>query len=136
MPFIALASITVLSFLSPVLAEKPELVIEEVHTKEVNLDSLITSYSDEFNVSENLARRIIGCESGFNPDATNKNYKGDVHWSTDIGMGQINDYYHKTRMDEMGLDIYDHEDNLRYTFILLSEGETHYKASKFCWNNG
>ena len=57
------------------------------------------------------------CESGLNPDAHNgKNANG----TTDGGLFQINSS-HDARMEKLGLDKYDPEDNVKFARILYEE---------------
>lgn len=102
--------------------------------KSTTLDEKISYYAELYSVDEGLARKIMSCESGLKPHALNKNYRNGEVWSTDWGYGQINDYYHQDSMAELGLDIYEPDDNLKYTFILLSTaGTTPWDASRHCW---
>lgn len=99
------------------------------------LDTEITRLSGEYGISESLARKIIDCEGKIYGNVDNKNYRNGVHWSTDVGPWQINDFYHKARMDSLGLNIYDKYDNLEFGFMLLREqGTKPWSASKHCWN--
>lgn len=101
---------------------------------EFSVDTHITKLSNQYGIDENLVRRIIQCESGFVKHAVGINYRNGVAWSKDIGLGQINDYYHQDTMSRLGLDIYTPKDNLEYMFVLLKEDPSvHYKASSGCW---
>jgi len=84
--------------------------------------------------------KIAKCESGgkqFYQDGTlvtNKNYRDGVHWSTDYGYFQINDYYHLERAEELGLDIMTEQGNKDYALLLFdADGTSHWQASKGCW---
>lgn len=100
-----------------------------------DVNTEITRLSKQYLIDEDLVKRIIKCESGFVKDALNINKRDGVAWSKDIGLGQINDYYHKETMIKLGLDIYTPKDNLAYMFILLKEDPlVHYKASSGCWS--
>lgn len=55
------------------------------------------------------------------------------HWSTDIGIWQLNNSHQEKTALSMGLDIYDEKDNITYGFWLYSEeGATPWSASKHC----
>jgi len=100
------------------------------------VDSEITRLASVYGQNGALARTIIKCESEMYGGAVNHNKIGGVIWSTDIGVWQINDYFHKDNALKMGLDIYDEWDNLEYGFILLkSEGTKPWYASKGCWSS-
>lgn len=48
------------------------------------LDGLFTKYSQEYSVDKELLKRIANCESGMNPNATNRNYVGLFQFSEGI----------------------------------------------------
>lgn len=111
------------------VAQEQDDIHEQV-VEIVNIDKIITLLSYEYMVDEQLARRIIMCESSFNPDARNYNAKVGV----DIGYFQINSHYWEAKMLEMGWDIYNPYDNLRAGFWLLSkQGTQPWFWSKHCW---
>ncbi len=63
------------------------------------------------------ALAIAKCESGFKPEAYNgKNTNG----TTDGGIYQINSA-HDERMEALGLDKYDPEDNIKFARLLYEE---------------
>jgi soluble lytic murein transglycosylase-like protein len=110
-------------------------VTEPTEVEIVQVD-LISYYAKQYGQNETLARKIIYCESGNKKDAIGYNYRKGELWSTDIGYWQINNYYHQARMTELGLNIYNTEDNIKFGFMLLSEqGTTPWKASEKCWQN-
>lgn len=115
------------------------MVIEEIiPVPEWTVDTLISHYSQEYGQDEALVRRIIQCESGFKKDAVGKNInKQGVHWSSDYGYFQVNDYYHLEDSLKLSLDVRnDWQDNLMYGFILLKKDGPmrHWSASSYCWN--
>ena len=111
--------------------KKPEIKIEPVKT----LDSEITRLSTEFKVDEKLVRAIIKCESSMYGSAINHNKIDGVVWSSDWGLMQINDYYHKETMVKLGLNIENEFDSLEYGIRLLSQqGVSPWKASASCWS--
>ena len=83
------------------------------------------------------AQKIIWCESSNIPEAVGENLDKDGEvWSRDHSFWQINDYYHTTKAESMGLDIQDPSDNLTYGYWLYqAEGSKHWLASKECWTN-
>lgn len=56
---------------------------------------------------------IAKCESNFNPKATGP--------TQDAGLFQIHLPSHQKRLDELGLDPYDIEDNIQFAQILYKE---------------
>ena len=96
----------------------------------------VSYYAEMYEVDERLARNIIACESQNNAEAKGYNYRQGELWSTDIGYWQINDYYHKDRMTELGFNINVPRDNIQFGFMLLSEqGTSPWSASQRCWQN-
>lgn len=113
--------------------------VEEV--KQVSLNDEITSLAKEYGVSAVLAKRIMGCETLGNPNATpdpskyrlNKTSNGTV-WSTDYGYWQINSYFWDSFFKKMGLNIRNPDDNLKAGFwILQHKGSQPWLWSKKCW---
>ena len=100
------------------------------------IDTEIIRLTKEYKVDEKLVRAIISCESGKNSKAINPNYNKDgSFWSIDFSLMQINNYFHFTSMEKLGLDYYDEYDSLEYGIILLStEGTRHWQASRTCWS--
>ena len=82
-----------------------------------------------------LAIAVIHCEGArYKKVGNNKNYRDGVHWSTDIGWFQINDYYHDAHARVLKLDIHNDRHNIIYGVWLMSkEGTTPWKASEKCW---
>lgn len=131
----ALFSITLIpnavAYVAPPL-DKVVVVEEKVEQPlNVRIEALATKYG----VDVSVVNRIIKCESSFKENAVNKNIKDGVHWSTDFGYFQVNDFFHEKEMIKMGLDIHTPNDNLEYGFYLLQrDGTRHWKASSKCWN--
>jgi soluble lytic murein transglycosylase-like protein len=93
------------------------------------LETELDLFSKEYGVSEEMARKIIFCESSNNPYAVNKHT--DV--GEDIGYFQINTYYHQKKAKELGFDIFNPVDNLAYGFWLIKhEGTRHWSSSSAC----
>ena len=124
-------------------------VVEKVETR--TFDSEVHRLAVKYNQNEALALKIMQCEGQHYKDAVNKNYHREytgefdengvekyilVHWSSDWGHWQINDYYHLDSAKRMGLDIKDEWGNLEYGFWLLSvQGTSPWNASKYCWKS-
>ena len=129
-----------------VVVEK-EIIIEEEKAP-WTFETLVPYLAVKYGQNEVLAREIIRCESGSNPIAKGDNFHFELRadeegverqvwvlWSSDHGYWQVNDFYHELAAKQMGLDIYNWEENLEYGFILLSrDGTRHWKASAYCWD--
>ena len=54
----------------------------------------------------------------------------------DVGVMQINEYYHADTASAMGLELTDFEDNLTYArYLYERDGTQPWSASSACWNN-
>lgn len=144
-----IAMVMMFTILPAQSAEAEPLAIMEIElgsSTPITYDTEILRLSEKYNFNVELARKIIECESlVYGQNAENKNYRDEwdgslmatssVHWSSDIGYWQINDYWHKEDALKIGYDIYNWKDNLEYGAILLSrDGTRHWNASKYCWN--
>lgn len=73
---------------------------------------------------------VARCESGFLQHAYNP-----TNESHDGGIFQISQKYHGDRMQALGLDPYDVQDNIQYARTLYDEsGLRPWSASKHCWS--
>jgi hypothetical protein len=71
--------------------------------------------------------RIVYCESNWKTNAFNAR-------SRDLGLFQINLYYHQNAAEKMGLDLNDPKDNIRYALYLYEKNGTRdWNWSKHCW---
>lgn len=85
--------------------------------------------------------RICACESRGNPDATPTHYESDgVTVLTgrinpkDIGICQINLYWHEKQATDMELDLFVENDNIKYAnWLFEKDGLTPWRWSKPCW---
>lgn len=102
----------------PSISYEPEPVQEIKEVKEVVVLSVKEKVEQVFFDAPEMVR-IAGCESGYRhlkPD-------GEVLVSPtgDYGVMQINAASHQKRMEELGLDIRDIDDNLAYARKLYDE---------------
>lgn len=72
---------------------------------------------DTFPENPRTALAIVACESGFNPNAHNASNKNGT---VDSGLFQINSIHH-TRMEELGLDVWKPQDNIKFARMLYDE---------------
>lgn len=79
---------------------------------------------------------VAKCESTLRHFNSNGNVLRGRAVSSDIGVMQINEYFHGTRSEQLGYDIYTLEGNLGYARYLYEQyGLQPWSASKPCWNN-
>jgi len=79
---------------------------------------------------------VARCESRFRHfDANGRVLRGDINQS-DIGVMQVNIYYHEETAKKLGLDLYSIEGNMAYARSLYErEGLTPWNSSSKCWRS-
>mgnify|MGYP001570233739 CR=1 FL=1 len=94
--------------------------------------------SFSFPVARNIPYiliKIAECESGgqhFNPDGSIK--RGIVN-PKDVGLYQINEFYHLETAQKMGINLYTEEGNIKYALYLYRKNGTRdWNWSRSCWN--
>ena len=87
--------------------ETEEKDINSVHTKILDLDSMINKYASKYNVEPNLVKAVVKVESSNNPNAVSK--------AGGIGLGQLLPSTAKA----MGVNPYNPEDNIKGTVKYL-----------------
>lgn len=110
---------------------------EQATTTEVS--TLIDSKAVEMIVRKEFKNQpilveIARCESTFRHyDAEGKLLRGKVD-SRDVGVMQINTYYHGATAEKLGIDLYTIEGNLEYAKYLYDKnGLKDWRASSACW---
>ncbi len=82
-----------------------------------------------------ILAEVARCESHFthiNPTTGNV-IRGKVN-SNDVGVMQINEYYHNETAESMGLNLTNFDDNMAYArYLYKREGTRPWNASKTCW---
>ncbi len=100
-----------------------------------NADNSTKARVENFFEDTPLLGRIAWCESRFrqfNKDGSV--LKGEIT-PEDIGIMQINEYYHKNTAEKLGYDIYSLEGNLRYAkWLYDKEGTAPWASSSKCWD--
>jgi hypothetical protein len=78
---------------------------------------------------------IARCESSFRHyDRDGSVLRGVVNKS-DVGVMQINKYYHGAKAVELGLDLHSKEGNMMYAkYLYEKEGTNPWSASRSCWD--
>ncbi len=81
-----------------------------------------------------MLERIAECESGDRHfDANGDVITGHIN-PNDTGRFQINTHYHGERAREMGLDLFDKQDNEAYArWLYEKRGVQPWSASEHCW---
>lgn len=87
--------------------ETEEKDLNRVHTKVLDLDSMINKYASKYNVEPNLVKAVVKVESGNNPNSVSK--------AGAIGLGQLT----MSTAKAMGVNPYNPEDNIKGTVKYL-----------------
>ena len=93
---------------------EPRVVLIEVIPTERTVEEKIR---EAFPQDPETAIKIAHCESSLDPSAVNNRNKNGT---TDGGLYQINSIHDK-RLDELGLDKFDIDDNIKFARILWEE---------------
>lgn len=116
---------------SPVVS--PVVVLQkstEVKKVEKTVEDLVREYFADTPVLAEVAR----CESAFRQFGKDGKVLRGLVDSRDVGVMQINEYYHLSRSKKLGFDIYSIEGNMAYAkFIYNEKGSQPWKASAPCW---
>lgn len=90
----------------------------------------VESYFNDIPIMVEIAR----CESQFRQ--TNKGgtiLRGEIN-SSDLGVMQINEYYHGKTAKKLGYDLYTLDGNMAYArYLYEKEGVRPWKSSSRCW---
>ncbi len=88
-----------------------------------------------FTSDKPLMAEISRCESHFRQYAKDGSVlRGRVN-NMDVGLFQINEYYHLETSKKLGYDIYTVEGNMGYAkFLFNKEGATPWSSSSPCWS--
>ncbi len=99
--------------------------------KNIGLESEVRLYFKDTPIMA----EVVKCESRFRQFETDGFVlRGKVN-NKDVGLGQINEYYHSERAKKLGLDLHTVEGNLAYAKLLYEEeGTRPWKSSSPCWN--
>lgn len=81
-----------------------------------------------------ILAKVAKCESRFRQyDSKGNAMRGMV--KEDVGVMQINEYYHKDTAEKLGLDIYTLDGNIAYAkYLYEKEGTAPWSASELCWS--
>lgn len=99
-------------------------------TPDVSVKAVVSEYFADVPELVQVAR----CESRFRQfDKNGRVLRGAVNRS-DLGVMQINEYYHGEKAEELGYDLYTIDGNLSYArFLHAREGLTPWLSSSKCW---
>lgn len=83
-----------------------------------------------------IMAEIAGCESRFRHLSVDGTVLRGAVTPKDVGVMQVNEYYHSAQAKKLGLDLHDFDDNLRYArFLYEREGTRPWVSSSRCWGS-
>lgn len=104
----------------PVVANQP--ITLEMHVREY--------FSDTPELAE-----VAKCESRFRHFKSNGKVLRGIENPDDVGVMQINEYYHLETSKKLGYDIHSVDGNMAYAkYIFEKQGLRPWKASSKCWS--
>jgi len=120
---------------STATTETQVLAYEETTTPRSHVRADVESEVEAYFQDIPIMAKVAWCESRhthINP-ATGKVLRGRVN-SSDVGVMQINLYYHEERAKSLNLNLFDLSDNMAYARKLYEEqGTQPWSASRACW---
>lgn len=115
---------------------KAESIQKQELAQSIKTDNPITfeQYVREYFSDDPILAEIAKCESTFRQySSTGEVIKGIVNKS-DVGVMQINKYYHLDRAEKLGYDLHTIEGNMAYAKVLYDrEGTKPWNSSSKCW---
>jgi len=84
-----------------------------------------------------VLQKIAFCESSLRQYDENGNVLRGIVDKRDVGLMQVNEYYHSKTAKALGLDLHTPEGNMEYAIYLYNkEGTKPWNSSKKCWSDG
>ena len=100
-------------------------------TKREEISRYVKEYFSETPILVDVAR----CESTYRQFSSNGGVLRGLVNPADVGVMQINEWYHGKKADDLGLDLHTLEGNLAYAkYLYEKQGVQPWKSSAKCWN--
>ena len=114
------------------VADSPNTQSKTPVENPITLEAYVRQYFAETPVLADIAK----CESRFRQvGADGQVLRGEVDKS-DLGLMQVNEYYHGQKATDLGYDLATVQGNLAFAKYLYSkEGTTPWSASEKCWGS-
>ena len=98
----------------------------------ITIETYVRNYFSDTPILAEVAR----CESAFRQFDSKGNPIRGIENASDVGMMQINEYYHGERAEKLGHDLDTLEGNLAFAkFLYKKQGTAPWSASRPCWGN-
>ena len=99
--------------------------------KPITLESYVREYFAETPILAEVAK----CESRFRQVGSDGQVLRGIVNKSDVGLMQVNEYYHGQKAEDLGFDLTAVNGNLAYAkYLYDKEGTKPWNASKKCWN--
>ena len=114
---------------------KQVAIIEEIDSREEDKEfSSVEEFVKDYFSDVPIMAEVARCESTFRHYDENGNVLRGVVNRSDVGVMQINEYYHLKRSKELGINIYSIEGNVEYArYLYDKQGLQPWRASSRCW---
>lgn len=105
-----------------------------IKPKKLDKNADIESKVRLFFADTPIMAEVIKCESQFRQfNSDGSAFRGIVN-NQDVGIAQVNEYYHAKRAKKLGIDIYTVDGNMAYAKLLYQEeGTDPWSSSAPCW---
>ncbi|MEK7612870.1 MAG: hypothetical protein AAB449_01850 [Patescibacteria group bacterium] len=96
----------------------------------------VREYVEEYFADAPIMAAVAECESHFKQfDKDGSVHRGVVN-TKDVGVMQINEFYHAKTAEKLGLDIYTIQGNVAYArYLYEKQGTAPWISSKPCWKH-
>ncbi len=99
-------------------------------------DLTVESYVRSYFAKTPVLARVAYCESKFKQFNDDGSILRGKLTPADVGVMQVNEYYHADKAEKMGYDLHTVDGNLAYAKYLYSrQGTAPWSASESCWGN-
>ncbi|OHA17627.1 MAG: hypothetical protein A2664_03330 [Candidatus Taylorbacteria bacterium RIFCSPHIGHO2_01_FULL_46_22b] len=117
----------------PNTISSPKMVIETIIDTRNQKD--VAAYVKEYFADAPIMMEIARCESTYRQSTLQGSViRGRVN-PADVGVMQINEYYHADTAEKLGIDLHTLEGNLAYAkYLYEKEGVRPWKSSQKCWS--
>lgn len=111
-----------------------EAKLGEVQPAFTSESPTVAEYVETYFSDIPIMTAVAGCESRFRHfDKNGDIIRGEVNWR-DVGVMQINEYFHLEAANELGYNLYSLEGNVAYArYLFEKDGTQPWSASKPCW---
>ena len=95
----------------------------------------VEQYVREYFADAPIMAEVARCESRFKQFDTDGSIHRGVVNNLDLGVMQVNEYYHGKMADKLGLDLYTIQGNVAYAkYLYEKEGTRPWASSSPCWS--